>query len=135
MLFPSDVNALSHIRGLLSGLLTDSGFDEEFRSDVELAVDEALSNVVEHAYEYDASKSIALRMTVEKDNVAILIRDTGNAFDRKNLAKLDLEAHLRERKPGGLGQFMMENLMDSLDYKCGLEGNTLMMLKRVKSKA
>jgi anti-anti-sigma factor len=131
LLLPADVNCLGYLRDFVAGLLHEQGYTEDFVNDVELALDEALTNVVEHAYEYDVSKSIALRVTLEKNRATVMLRDMGKVFDRKSLPQLDLSDHIQARKPGGLGRFLMENLMDSIDYSSGPEGNTLLMVKRV----
>jgi serine/threonine-protein kinase RsbW len=132
MLMPADVNILSHLRTLVVGLLSEQGYAQGFVDDVELALDEALTNIVEHAYAYDASKNIGLRLSLEKDNACIVLHDKGKPFDPKGEAhELDLEAHLEQRRGGGLGRFLMAKLMDTLDYSSNAEGNTLMMVKRV----
>ncbi len=130
--FPADVNILSNVRSFVTGILKEEGYGEEFINDVEMAADEAITNVVEHAYEYDASKTIGLRLTLEKKKLTLLIRDTGRAFDPASLPDVDLENHVKERKTGGLGRFLMKTLMDSVEYASGPDGNTLLMVKQVK---
>ncbi len=134
MLMPADVNILSHLRALVVGLLGEQGYPQGFVDDVEEAgpTDEALTNIVEHAYAYDASKNIGLRLSLEKDNASIVLHDKGKPFDPEGQAhELDLEAHLEQRRGGGLGRFLMAKLMDTLDYSSNAEGNTLLMVKRV----
>jgi serine/threonine-protein kinase RsbW len=132
MLVPSDVNILGQLRNFTVGLLRERGFAEGMVDDVELALEEALCNVVEHAYGYDPTQTIALRVIVEKDSVSLLVRDTGKAFDPKELPKMDLEAHLRDGHAGGLGRYLMETLMDYIDYRSSPEGNTLLMEKKAE---
>jgi anti-anti-sigma factor len=135
MLVPSDVNILGQMRNFAVGLLRERGFEDALVDDVELALEEALCNVVEHAYAYDPVQTIALRLIVEQDSVSVLVRDTGKAFNPKDLPKLDLDSHLRGGHAGGLGRYLMESLMDYIDYRSSPEGNTLLMEKRAKKRA
>jgi anti-anti-sigma factor len=135
MLVPSDVNILAQLRGFAVGLLKERGFEDGVVDDVELALEEALCNVVEHAYAYDPTQTIALRIILEKDSVSVLVRDTGKAFNPQDLPKLDLNAHLRGGHAGGLGRYLMETLMDYIDYRSSPEGNTLLMEKKTKKTA
>jgi len=134
LLVPSDINLLGRVRGFVCGLLADAGFAEGFVDDVELALEEALCNVVEHAYAYDPAQSIALRVIVGAEGVSLLIRDSGQAFDPAQLPAMDLERHREGRQAGGLGRYLMGTLMDAVEYRSSPEGNTLLMEKKLKGR-
>jgi anti-anti-sigma factor len=131
--FPSDVNLLSHVRVFLTKVLKEEGYAEEFINDMEMSADEAITNIVEHAYGFDSTKTISAHMTLEKTQVTLVLRDQGTSFDPNSLPEVDLEAHIRQRKTGGLGRYLMKSLMDSVEYQSGPEGNTLCMVKKAQT--
>ncbi len=130
---PADVNALGPVRSYVAALLRQQAYPEGFVDDVELALDEALSNVVEHACAYDVRLSISLRMELRPEGVLLVLKDNGRAFDPRSAVPLDLERHLEARHRGGLGRYLMEKLMDQVDYSAEGGGNLLRMAKRVRS--
>ncbi|MEB3328046.1 MAG: ATP-binding protein [Candidatus Sericytochromatia bacterium] len=84
--------------------------------DLELVVDEALTNVIEHAYEGRPDRPVELSVTLEADALAISIVHDGLAFDPAGRPELDLKTHLAERRVGGLGLYLIDKLMDEVDY-------------------
>lgn len=99
---------------------------------IQMAVDEACANVIEHAYggQPDGILHVACRLV--GDEVIVTIRDRGRPFDPSTVARPDVTAPLEERQEGGLGLHFMEALMDSLRFDFHpTAGNRLTMKKKV----
>lgn len=99
--------------------------------DLELAVDEALTNVIEHAYEGRDDARVELSVVHEGDNFTIVISHDGRGFDPASQPEVDLKQHIAERRVGGLGLFLMKKLMDEVEYTTDAEGRrTIRLVKR-----
>jgi anti-sigma regulatory factor (Ser/Thr protein kinase) len=98
---------------------------------VQLATEEACSNVLVHAY---AGKPGRLEVEVveEPEGIQVVVRDWGTAFDPESVPEPDLTLPLEERKVGGLGVYMMRKLMDEITYHFDAEqGNRLVMRRTI----
>ena len=93
------------------------GFSEEEASKIVLAVDEACTNIIKHAYQYAPDREIEIVILPVKDRLQITVIDDGKAFN-PSIAKLpDLKQHLSHYRRGGLGIYLMRTLMDKVEYK------------------
>ena len=103
---------------------------------VELAVDEAFTNIIEHAYGGESYEEIQCTCKIGEDGLTVTLRDCGRPFDPQSVPDPDLDASLEEREPGGLGLFFMRQLMDEVHFSfipavAGKGGcNLLTMVKR-----
>ena len=130
----ADPSRLATIREFVARAGYDLGLDKPEVYDLQLAVDEACANVVLHAYN---GRGGEMEITVEPaaGGVQVTIRDWGRAFDPQTVASPDIEASLEQRRLGGLGLYLMRQVMDEVDFAFDLEkGNTLTMLKRLRGK-
>ncbi len=99
-------------------------------ANTKLAVDEACTNVIKHGYK-GKEGFIEVVVTGNGREFSIAIRDQGHAFDLRNVKSPDLKMYVETRKRGGLGVFLMNQLMDEVRYRAGHDGNTLTMSKRL----
>jgi anti-sigma regulatory factor (Ser/Thr protein kinase) len=110
-----------------------AGLDDRAVYQIELVVDEACANVVDHAYKGLARGDMEISCSVDEDAFTIRVRDWGKGFDPANISKPDVHAPLEERPLGGLGLFFMRQFMDEVQYTIDAEqGNELVMIKRLK---
>ena len=93
-----------------------AGLDEEATFEVQMAVDEACTNIIEHSYREAPNGTITLCCELSEGNFAITIRDHGRPFDPEAIPAPDLECSLYERRHGGLGLYFMRELMDEVDF-------------------
>jgi serine phosphatase RsbU (regulator of sigma subunit)/anti-sigma regulatory factor (Ser/Thr protein kinase)/transposase len=103
---------------------------QKILANTKLAVDEACTNVVKHGYKGD-SGFIEIVITGNGREFSIAIHDTGRGFDLRNVKSPDLKMYVETRKRGGLGVFIMNQLMDEVRYRAGHDGNVLTMVKRL----
>lgn len=100
--------------------------------DVELAVDEAASNIIQHAYEGENKGEIECSYSIDSDGLIVMMRDFGKPFNPKRVKNPDLESDVCCREEGGLGLHFMRSLMDSVEFSFnGHGGNLLTMTKRL----
>jgi serine/threonine-protein kinase RsbW len=132
---PSNTENLSMIREFVNGIGTRAGFPPSDVAKLELAVDEACANVIEHAYGPEVTKEVSIRATLDEDSVEIGIVDTGKGFDPSLVSQENLDQMVADRRSGGLGMRLMKTLMDEVHYQI-IPGqkNELRMIKRLKKK-
>jgi serine/threonine-protein kinase RsbW len=107
------------------------GADDRTVRDIQLAVDEACTNIIRHAYGERGGK-IQIRIDSIDDGIRVIVRDWGAAFDPEVVPHPDVAAPLSERALGGLGLFLMRQVMDSVDFAFDTDkGNVLTMVKRL----
>jgi serine/threonine-protein kinase RsbW len=130
---PSSTENLAMIREFISTVVTRAGMDEKEVMKLTLAVDEAVANVMEHAYRADQSKEVRVRALLDDEQVQIEIVDTGKGFDPSQVQQKDLEQLVAERRNGGLGLRLIQKIMDEVQYRIVPgEKNELRMIKKLK---
>jgi serine/threonine-protein kinase RsbW len=122
---------LADIRAFVEETGQDLGLDETAIYALQLAVDEACTNIIMHAYGARGGR-IKVQIKSVGDWVEVVIRDWGEAFDPERIPSPDVEAPLEERRLGGMGLFLMHQMMDRVHFQFNeTKGNTLTMAKRV----
>jgi len=116
----NDMTTLPQVRELVSHGVRDSGFPVTFVNRMQIAVDEAVTNIIEHGYEErpKGTASVWLNLRASPKEFRIEILDEGEHFDPKALGDLDIHAHVEAGHLGGLGVFLMRRIMDVVDYHC-----------------
>lgn len=103
--------------------------DEGLFFDLQLAVEEACANVIEHAYE-GCGGALRVHFETRNGDVVITLHDQGKAFDPATTDPPDTSLPLQKRPAGGLGLHLMHRLMDDVRFSFAPDGNTLVMVKR-----
>ncbi len=113
----SRTERLSAVREFVSEAARTFGFSEEDVGKIALAVDEACTNVIKHAYRFDPTKKIAITVHAANGTFEIRIRDNGNAFDPGRIHQPDMKEYMTHFRRGGLGVYLMRSLMDKVEYE------------------
>lgn len=109
-----------------------AGLDEERVFAVQMAVDEACTNSMQHAYEGRADGEVRICCYVDDDDFVVQIFDHGKRFDPEAVPEPDLASPLEERAIGGLGVFFMRRLMDCVEFTADEGGNLVTLRKAIK---
>jgi serine/threonine-protein kinase RsbW len=130
---PSNTENLAMIRDFVNGVGTRAGLTAAEIANIELAVDEACANVIEHAYGPEVTKEVLVKATLDEDSVQIEVVDTGSGFDPGGISQKNLDQLVAERRSGGLGMRLIKTLMDEVHYEV-IPGqkNELRMIKRLR---
>jgi serine/threonine-protein kinase RsbW len=133
MTFPAQFEFLDEIREFVAQIARQGGFTEKEIYSLQLAADEAASNIIEHAYSGVSNAHLDITCDVFNDTITIIMRDTGKTFNPSTIKQPDLKADLSDRQIGGLGVYLMRKLMDEVHYESNSNsktGNFLTMTKR-----
>lgn len=129
--FSAKFEFLDEIREFVGDIARAGGFGDKDVYNIQLAADEAASNIIEHAYEGVSDGMLELSCGVKANVITIILVDHGESFDPSEIPMPDLKADLSERKIGGLGIFLMRKLMDEVRYEVKPnKNNVLTMIKR-----
>jgi len=130
--FAAKFEYLDEIREFVGDIARENGFNDKAVYNIQLATDEAASNIIEHAYEGITNGLLELSCGMSGGALKIILVDHGEAFDPSEVPVPDLKADLSDRKIGGLGIFLMRKLMDEVHYESHPEKNSniLTMIKR-----
>jgi len=127
----SEMENLTVISDFIASVTMKLGLNGDQTFALQMAVDEACANIIEHAYGGRAGGTILITCQTVNDDVVVTIHDHGRPFDPQSVARPDITAPLEKRENGGLGLYLMEKLMDSVEWEFDAEeGNTLTMRKR-----
>jgi serine/threonine-protein kinase RsbW len=127
---PSNLNCLKIVRKFIRKSIPKNKFKKMTLEKIVLAIDEACANVIEHSYEMDDSKKFTLSLNNDRKKIKIVIEDKGVGIKDSSVAKKpDLVSYINKSKEGGLGRYMIENIMDEVSYKREEGLNTLSMVK------
>jgi serine/threonine-protein kinase RsbW len=127
--FPGRYACLADIAGIVKEKSAEAGLKADFTYAVESAVDEACSNIIEHAYEGENKGEIVLEFEIIDQGIKVRITDHGNPFDPDKVAPPNTSAPLSKRKPSGLGLYLMKKCMDEVNFQFSPGCNTLTMVK------
>jgi anti-sigma regulatory factor (Ser/Thr protein kinase) len=130
--FAAKFDFLDEIREFVGEVARKNGFTAKEVYNIQLATDEAASNIIEHAYEGVANGLLEISCGCRSNIITIVLVDHGESFDPSGVPVPDLKADLSDRKIGGLGLFLMRKLMDEVHYiaEPKKNRNTLTMTKR-----
>lgn len=131
--FPARYESLAAIDQFVVAAAEQASFDECTVYQVELAVDEACSNIIEHAYGGEGSGIIECTYRIQDEELIVILRDHGQSFDPETVPKPNLSPNVQERTGGGLGLYLIRQIMDEVNFDFESEaGNVLTMVKRKK---
>lgn len=131
--FPSEEKYLHMVHELTRHLAEATGFDVTEAEKIALAVDEATTNVVQHAYHGEPDHEIEVHFSPGGDGLSIVILHDGDALDSVPVPEFDLDKLVAERRKGGLGLTIMRQMMDKVEHtKAGSGKNKCVMVRYKK---
>ena len=125
---PSQARCLPIVRATVAQLAAAVGWTESEARCITMAVDEALANVIRHAYHGRGDARIEMHCHAGEGQLEIRIRDTGDAPDRSQICAREVECD----RIGGLGTHIIKDVMDSVSYESGEDGNWFTAIKRLR---
>ncbi|MGE5125484.1 MAG: ATP-binding protein [Betaproteobacteria bacterium] len=127
---PSRTEFLAVVRDVTRRMAELAGFDAVQAEQLALAVDEASTNVIEHAYAGAQDRSYELCFDDRGAELRIDVVDDGATVDPRSMPTVDLERYATERRTGGLGIHLMGRIMDSVTFRRAARRNVCCLVKR-----
>ena len=133
LVLKNDVSELERVMSFISSLSVRNALSPDMEYDLNLALDEVISNIARHAYRDGQEHLFTVQITLNEEEIVARIEDDGAAFDPTKHVAPDLNAPLEERKAGGLGIHLIRQVMDSMEYE-RVAGKNVLTLSKKRSK-
>lgn len=131
----NDIEEIAKLAPFIDELSDEFGLPPDLSFNLNLAIEEAITNVIMYAYPEATNQPIKLVAEMLGDNLVITLTDRGVPFDpTSQAAEPDIDAPAEERPIGGLGIFLIKKIMDSVDYQYADGCNKLTMVKKIINK-
>ncbi len=114
----SQTENLELVREFVSKIAQKVGLNETDINKIELAVDEACANVVQHAYDPTLNiRPLHVAIEVDYQKLTVIVTDQGKGFDFSKIRPIEMNQYLAEMKIGGLGIHLIKSLMDEVEFE------------------
>lgn len=127
--FPADTAQMQRVRARIHRLSRAAGLSEDDAADLALATDEAIANIIEHAYGGNTSRTFQLVVARGRGDVAVVLEDSGEPFDLRTSPPLDFHGQLAAGKRGSLGIYLIRNLVDGFTHSFDGARNRLVLVR------
>jgi serine/threonine-protein kinase RsbW len=129
--FSGNYQSLAKISEFVVKAAQQAGLNEHEVYQVDLAVDEACCNIIDHAYGGEDRGDFQCTVEVSDGMLTVTLKDRGRPFDPALVPEPRLDTPLEELKARGAGIFLMRRIMDELHYETSPEtGNKLVLIKK-----
>ncbi|MBR0174698.1 MAG: SpoIIE family protein phosphatase [Bacteroidales bacterium] len=127
----NNIRQVSRIQDWLEAISPELGIDEMLIPGINLALEEAVTNVINYAYPKGTYGSIELDASLEGNELKFVLSDSGKEFDPTLRPEADINAGVEDRPIGGLGIHLVRQIMDSVSYERKEGMNILTMTKNI----
>ncbi|MDB9757718.1 ATP-binding protein [Candidatus Pelagibacter ubique] len=128
--FSATLSNLKNIRLFVTNFLNDYELEMKLINNIKLAVDESVSNIIKHGYKgEDENNKIEIKLEIIKKKLSIHLFDNGTPVNQKNIQP----RNLKDIKPGGLGSYFINEIMDEVKWKTKSKDwvNHLILIKKI----
>ncbi|MDZ7263390.1 MAG: ATP-binding protein [candidate division KSB1 bacterium] len=127
----SEPKFLKIVRAAVSHVTEIMGFPQDEINNITLAVDEACSNIIKHAYGGQSDQPIRVLLQLYDDRLEVILKDVGKKVAADDIKSRDLD----DLRPGGLGVHLIRSVMDVVNYNIrSTKGNRLQLVKFLRRK-
>ena len=127
----NDVKQISRLEGWLEALSEDMNLDPLLIPGLNLALEEAVTNVVLYAYPEGSYGSVELEADLKGNTLTFVLSDCGKPYDPTSRPEVDITASAEDRPIGGLGVHLVRQIMDEVHYEWKDGYNILTMIKNI----
>ncbi|MFA7289650.1 MAG: ATP-binding protein [Melioribacteraceae bacterium] len=125
----SSTDNLSVVRNFIKSTALSLGYSNATVGNIILAVDEACTNIIKHAYKYSPAGDIDIELNLSTNKFIITILNSGIEFDPNLIPEPDIKEYYKQRRIGGLGMYLMKKMMDEVIYSKNKNRNQVKMVK------
>ena len=127
----NDIRMIPELAAFVEALAVECALDERLKAGLNLALEEAVTNVMMYAYPAGETGRIEISAGREGERMVFTVADSGVPFDPTSVPDADISLGVSERPIGGLGIFLVRKLMDDVRYERTGGKNVLTLVKRI----
>lgn len=129
LILPNDIETIPQLNEFIDAVAEEVALDMSLAMSLNLAIEEAVVNVMEYAYPDGEKGNVEIEVTVDEGWLTFIISDSGIAFDPTTKEDADTTLSAEERPIGGLGIFLVKKLMDTIEYQ-RTDGKNMLTLRK-----
>jgi len=127
----ASTSQLAKVRDFVADHAEKLGLSEKEIGNIRLAVDEAYTNIIKHAYKNIPAKPVDIELGYDGSQLWISIKDEGESFDPGTYSEPDLRQRIKNKQRGGMGVYLIRKLMDNVQYNRHGHTNEIRMIKHL----
>ena len=128
---PNDIETIPRLNEFIDGFCEEQGISMEISMSLNLAIEEAVVNVMNYGYPEGTVGYIDVEVDADKESITFVITDTGRPFDPTKKEDVDITLPAEKRGIGGLGIHLIRRIMDNIDYQYIDKKNILTLKKKL----
>lgn len=125
----NEVDELARVEAFVEDIASELGLSMEMQMNLNLVLEEMVSNIIFYAYPKGTSASIELMAESDGRELTFVLSDQGKAFDPTLKEDADTSVNPADRELGGMGIFIVKNIMNKVTYQ-RLDGKNLLTMKK-----
>ena len=129
LVIKNDISEISKLAIFIDELSEELDFTPELNFNLNLVLEEAVSNVILYAYSKEVQKEINLLANISDNNLIFVLTDSGKEFDPTKVPDADVTLSAEEREIGGLGIFLIRQIMDTVEYQ-RIDGKNVLTMRK-----
>ena len=129
LVIKNDISEISKLAIFIDELSEELDFTPELNFNLNLVLEEAVSNVILYAYGKEVQKEITLLANMSNNNLIFVLTDSGKEFDPTKVPDADVTLSAEEREIGGLGIFLIRQIMDMVEYQ-RIDGKNVLTMRK-----
>ena len=129
LVIKNDISEISKLATFVEELSEELNLTPELNFNLNLVLEEAVSNVILYAYGKEVQKEIALLANMSNNNLIFVLTDSGKEFDPTKVPDADVTLSAEEREIGGLGIFLIRQIMDMVEYQ-RIDGKNVFTMRK-----
>ena len=127
----NNLNEIATLANFIETLGEELSLSAEITMNINLALEEAVANIIMYAYPPQEVQEILLKVSANANQLIFLLTDKGLSFDPTQVEDVDLTLSIEDRPIGGLGVFLIRSIMNEVSYQRLDNENRLIMKKDI----
>ncbi|MBR5193553.1 MAG: ATP-binding protein [Bacteroidaceae bacterium] len=129
LVIKNDISEISKLATFIGELSEELDFTPELNFNLNLVLEEAISNVILYAYGNEKQKDISLVAYLSDNNLVFVLTDSGAEFDPTKVPDADVTLSAEEREIGGLGIYLIRQIMNTVEYH-RIDGKNVLTMRK-----
>lgn len=129
IILANDISEISRLYEFIEELGNDFSLSPDIVFNLNLVLEEAVVNIINYAYPKEEHESIYLSARMHEGSIILVLTDTGKEFDPTAAPEADVTLSADERQIGGLGIFLIRQIMNEVKYE-RIEGKNVLTLEK-----
>ena len=129
LVIKNDISEISKLATFIGELSEELDLTSELNFNLNLVLEEAVSNVILYAYGKEEQKEISLVAYLSDNNLVFVLTDSGMEFDPTKVPDADVTLSAEEREIGGLGIYLIRQIMNTVEYQ-RIDGKNVLTMRK-----